>query len=68
MNSLGIFTGKDLRRFDQVDLLKHFGKSGKHYFEIVRSIQDNPVNQIVKGSRLVLNKLSQRFRFRKFLF
>jgi len=44
MNSLGIFTGKDLRRFDQVDLLKHFGKSGKHYFEIVRSIQDNPVN------------------------
>ena len=44
MNSLGIFTGKDLRRFDQVDLLKHFGKSGKHYFEIVRSIQNNPVN------------------------
>ena len=44
MNSIGVFTGKDLRRFDQVDLLKHFGKSGKHYFEIVRSIQDNPVN------------------------
>ena len=44
MNNLGIFTGKDLRRFEKVDLLKHFGKSGKHYFEIVRSIQNNPVN------------------------
>ena len=44
MNNLGIFTGKDLRKFEQADLLKHFGKSGKHYFEIVRSIQNNPVN------------------------
>ena len=44
MNNLGVFTGKDLRKFDQVDLLKYFGKSGKHYFEVVRSIQNNPVN------------------------
>ena len=44
MNDLGVFTGKDLRKFDQGDLIKHFGKSGKHYFEIVRSIQNNPVN------------------------
>ena len=44
MNNLGVFTGKDLRKFEQEDLLKHFGKSGKHYFEIVRSIQNNPVN------------------------
>ena len=44
MNNLGIFSGKDLRKFEKVDLLKHFGKSGIHYFEIVRSIQNNPVN------------------------
>ena len=24
--------------------MKYFGKSGIHYFEIVRSIQNNPVN------------------------
>lgn len=24
--------------------MKYFGKSGKHYFEVVRSIQNNPVN------------------------
>ena len=26
-----VFKGKDLRKFDQVDLLKHFGKLGKPY-------------------------------------
>ena len=44
MNDLGILYGKDLRKFEKVDLLKHFGKSGLHYFEIVRNIQNNPVN------------------------
>ena len=44
MYALGIYTGSDLRRFRKSDLVKYFGKSGDHYFKIVRSIQNNPVN------------------------
>tara|TARA_A100001011_G_scaffold381570_1_gene450275 strand:- start:702 stop:1751 length:1050 start_codon:yes stop_codon:yes gene_type:complete len=44
MNELGIFIGADLRRFDIKDLKNHFGKSGEKFYNIVRSIQDNPVN------------------------
>ncbi len=44
MHDLGIYTGGDLRKFEKSDLVKYFGKSGNHYFEIVRSIQNNPVN------------------------
>ena len=44
MKDLGIYSGKDLRRFDRDDLVRHFGKSGNHYYKIVRSIQDSPVN------------------------
>ena len=44
MNKLGIFTGADLKRFDREILKTHFGKSGEHFYKIVRSIQDNPVN------------------------
>ena len=44
MHGLGIYTGRDLRKFKKSDLMKYFGKSGIHYFEIVRSIQNNPVN------------------------
>ena len=44
MKDLGIYGGKDLRRVDRDDLVRHFGKSGNHYYKIVRSIQDSPVN------------------------
>ncbi len=44
MKDLGIYSGKDLRRFERDDLVRHFGKSGNHYYKIVRSIQDSPVN------------------------
>ena len=44
MYDLGIYTGADLRKFEKSDLVKYFGKSGDHYFKIVRSIQNNPVN------------------------
>lgn len=44
MYNLGIFTGKDLKEKDEEFLTKHFGKSGKHYFNIVRGIHNGAVN------------------------
>ena len=44
MNELGIFSGTDLKGFSINKLKKNFGKSGEHFYRIVRSTQDNPVN------------------------
>ncbi|SFG59675.1 DNA polymerase-4 [Algoriphagus hitonicola] len=38
MQNLGIHTGKDLKEFSLQFLTKKFGKSGLHYFNIVRGI------------------------------
>lgn len=43
MYHLGIFTGADLKLKSLDFLEKHFGKSGKHFFHIVRGIQNSPV-------------------------
>ena len=44
MNDYGIYYGKDLRKLDRQILIDRFGKTGSHYYKIVRSIQDSPVN------------------------
>ncbi len=44
MKELGIFNGADLRKFDELSLKNHFGKSGVHFYKVVRSIQNSPVN------------------------
>lgn len=51
MNDQGIFTGKDLKQWTRHELIKHFGKSGGFYFDIVRGIDDRPVkpNRIRKS-------------------
>jgi len=43
MYQLGIFTGKDLKEQPMEFLEEHFGKSGLHYFNIVRGIQKSEV-------------------------
>lgn len=48
MEALGIRNGKDLKEWDQIDLVKHFGKSGHHYYRIVRGID----NREVKPNRI----------------
>lgn len=48
MFNLGIFSGKDLKEKSETFLIKHFKKSGKHYYDIVRGIQ----NSEVKPNRL----------------
>lgn len=48
MYNLGIFKGNDLKEKSEVFLTKHFNKAGKHYYNIVRGIQ----NSEVKPNRL----------------
>ena len=43
MYDLGIFTGKDLKSKSIDFLEEHFGKSGKHYFQVVRGIHRSAV-------------------------
>ena len=43
MNNLGIHTGADLKNWTLQDLIRHFGKSGKYYFERVRGIDNREV-------------------------
>ena len=43
MKRLGIFRGADLKKWDQALLTREFGKSGLHYFNIVRGIQSSRV-------------------------
>ena len=51
MYQLGIFSGKDLKTKTIDYLDEHFGKSGRHYFEIVRGIHNSEVkpNRIRKS-------------------
>ncbi|MBU7587515.1 MAG: DNA polymerase IV [Nostoc sp. TH1S01] len=43
MHSLGIHTGADLKRRSLVELTKHFGKVGHHYYKIARAEDDRIV-------------------------
>lgn len=51
MYQLGIFTGRDLKSKSLTFLEQHFGKSGTHYYYIVRGIHNSPVkpNRISKS-------------------
>ncbi len=43
MYKLGIFTGKDLKAKPLEFLVNHFGKSGSHYYNVVRGIHNSAV-------------------------
>ncbi len=43
MNMLGIRTGKDLKERTLHELMKHFGKVGSYYYNIVRGIDERKV-------------------------
>ena len=40
-----IFTGKDLKTRTELELTQLFGKSGRHYFNIARGVDERPVRQ-----------------------
>ena len=43
MNDLGVYNGFDLKKVTLDTLRSYFGKSGEHFYNIVRSIHYNPV-------------------------
>ena len=51
MYNLGVFVGSDLKKKTREELVKLFGKSGDHYYNIVRGIHKSPVkpNRIRKS-------------------
>lgn len=43
MKGMGLHTGADLKRLSEEELVRHFGKSGRFYYRIVRGVDDRPV-------------------------
>ncbi len=43
MHALNIHKGKDLRRYDLAQLIHHFGKIGKYFYDIARGEDERPV-------------------------
>lgn len=43
MKSLGIYTGKDLKEWSEIDLINEFGKTGRYYYRIVRGTDPRQV-------------------------
>ena len=44
MKEIGVHNGADLRKLNEIELKNHFGKVGTHFYRVVRSLQNNPVN------------------------
>jgi DNA polymerase-4 len=42
-HELGIFNGKDLKKYSKKELMQWFGKAGGYYYNIVRGIDNRPV-------------------------
>ena len=51
MKSMNIHTGADVKKLSEAELIRHFGKVGKFYYQIVRGIDQRPVepNQETKS-------------------
>ncbi|QKJ32034.1 DNA polymerase IV [Mucilaginibacter mali] len=43
MKKMGLHTGADLKRLTEDEMSQHFGKAGRFYYQIVRGIDDRPV-------------------------
>lgn len=43
MKRLGLHTGADIRAWTELELAQRFGKSGRHYYRMIRAIDDRPV-------------------------
>jgi len=44
MHKIGIHQGKDLKQLSIEELVRLFGKNGQYFYDIVRGIDDRPVN------------------------
>jgi DNA polymerase-4 len=66
MHKLGIHNGADLKQLDLVSLVRNFGKIGVFYYDIVRGIDERPVETDLErksiGTELTFEKdLTNRF-------
>jgi DNA polymerase-4 len=66
MHKLGIHNGSDLKKWDLVSLVRNFGKTGLFYYNIVRGIDERPVEPLSErksvGTELTFEKdLTTRF-------
>jgi DNA polymerase-4 len=43
MKKMGLYTGADLKKLTESELINHFGKPGRFYYQIVRGIDIRPV-------------------------
>lgn len=43
MKKMGMHTGADLKKLSEAEVVRHFGKPGKFYYQIVRGIDDREV-------------------------
>jgi len=43
MKAMGLYTGADLKDLSETDLVKRFGKSGHFFYNIVRGVDERPV-------------------------
>lgn len=44
MRRMGIYKGADLKKMTEIELATRFGKAGRHYYRIVRALDDRDVN------------------------
>jgi DNA polymerase-4 len=43
MHGMKIYKGRDLKTMAREDLIRHFGKAGNYFYDVVRGIDDRPV-------------------------
>lgn len=43
MKKMGLFTGADLKKLPEEDMVQHFGKAGRFYYQIARGIDNREV-------------------------
>jgi len=43
LNQEGIYFGRDLKRIDRYEMIRQFGKAGNFYYDIVRGVDERPV-------------------------
>lgn len=44
MRRIGIYTGANLKQLSLIEMVRHFGKAGQHYYRIVRAEDNRAVN------------------------
>lgn len=72
MKSFGIYTGKDLKEWSKVDLVEQFGKTGRHYYRIVRgndrrAVKANRIPKSIGKERTFRDDIKQLSRIHHYL-